>query len=79
MTLLLDAAPHPVRRMTLVVLLAAAVMNLLDGTILNVALPSIAGDLQASSSQVKWISVLPSSVRRWPAAVRAVWRYLWSA
>jgi MFS family permease len=33
-------------------------MNLIDGTVLNVALPAIAKDLEASSSQMEWISVI---------------------
>ncbi|MGV8921482.1 MAG: MFS transporter [Pseudomonas sp.] len=52
------AALHPGRRLALVVLLAAAAMNLIDGTIVNVALPTIQNDFSASSTQLEWISAV---------------------
>lgn len=52
-----DTTAHPGRHIALVVLLAAAVMNLIDGTILNVALPVIQRDLSASPTELKWVSV----------------------
>jgi EmrB/QacA subfamily drug resistance transporter len=46
---------HRRRWWTLVVLSASLLVIGLDNTILNVALPSIRGDLDASSSQLQWI------------------------
>ncbi len=43
------------RRIAVVVLLFAAFMDLLDTTIVNVALPSIQADLDATSAQLEWI------------------------
>lgn len=43
------------RWLAVVVLLVASFMDLLDTTIVNVALPSIQDDLEASSSQLVWI------------------------
>lgn len=45
----------PRRFWALVTLLAAFFMDLLDGTILNVAIPSIQGRLHASSTDIQWI------------------------
>jgi EmrB/QacA subfamily drug resistance transporter len=46
---------HPRRWTILYVLLLAEVMDLLDGTIVNVAVPRIRDELHASSSQLEWI------------------------
>ncbi|MFO7691252.1 MAG: MFS transporter [Cryobacterium sp.] len=43
------------RRIAVVVLVFAAFMDLLDTTIVNVALPSIQADLGATASQLEWI------------------------
>jgi EmrB/QacA subfamily drug resistance transporter len=43
------------RWLVVVILLIAAFMDLLDTTIVNVALPAISADLDASSSQLEWI------------------------
>jgi EmrB/QacA subfamily drug resistance transporter len=43
------------RRLAVVVLLFASFMDLLDTTIVNVALPAIEQDLGASASQLEWI------------------------
>src|SRR6202046_305073 len=47
-----DAAPR--RWLTLVILLLAAFMNLLDVSIVNIAIPSIQRDLHASYADVQW-------------------------
>ena len=55
-------APHgapgdsldPRRWLTLVVLLLAAFMNLLDISIVNIAIPSIQRDLHATYADVQW-------------------------
>jgi EmrB/QacA subfamily drug resistance transporter len=47
---------HPRRWLILGVVLAAEIMDLLDGTIVNVALPSIARHLHASDSSLQWIA-----------------------
>ena len=43
------------RWLAVVVLLVASFMDLLDTTIVNVALPSIQEDLDASSAQLVWM------------------------
>lgn len=48
-------APDPRRWLALFVLLIANFMNLIDVTIVNVALPSISADLKASDSQIAWV------------------------
>src|SRR4051812_27450392 len=49
------AAPYALRWWALAVILAAECMDLLDGTILNVAMPSIRDDLGGSYSAIQWI------------------------
>ncbi|EPH42252.1 MFS transporter [Streptomyces aurantiacus] len=49
------AAPHPRRWAAAVVMMVAALMDLLDVTIVNVAIPSIGRDLGASESALQWI------------------------
>ena len=49
-----DAA-DPRRWLTLIILLLAAFMNLLDVSIVNVALPSIRGDLGFSATGLQWV------------------------
>ncbi|MDY8108374.1 MFS transporter [Fulvimarina sp. 2208YS6-2-32] len=49
------AALDPRRWITLSVLLLAGFMNLVDVTIVNVAIPSLIDDLSASSSQIEWV------------------------
>ena len=50
-----DFVPDPRRWRALVILLLAAFMNLIDITIVNVALPSLQNGLNASSSQIEWV------------------------
>jgi EmrB/QacA subfamily drug resistance transporter len=47
---------HPLRWRILLVILAVEVMDLLDGTIVNVATPAIRADLGASLTQLQWIA-----------------------
>ena len=47
--------PHPKRWLILFVILAAECMDLLDGTIVNVAAPTIHRDLGTSSTALQWI------------------------
>jgi EmrB/QacA subfamily drug resistance transporter len=49
-----DGAADPRRWLTLVILLLAAFMNLLDVSIVNIAIPSIQRDLHASYADVQW-------------------------
>src|SRR3954469_16529012 len=49
------AAPYALRWWALAVILAAECMDLLDCTILNVAMPSIRDDLGGSYSSIQWI------------------------
>ena len=49
------ADPDPRRWLTLAVLLIAGFMNLIDVTIVNVAIPSLRDDLGASSSEIEWV------------------------
>ena len=50
-----DATPDPRRWWTLVVLCFSLLVIGLDNTILNVAIPTLERDLDASSSQLQWI------------------------
>src|SRR5690242_15018697 len=52
-----ELVPTPPRHAVLAaaVLMVAALMDLLDGTIVNVALPSIQRGLGASPTQVEWV------------------------
>lgn len=50
-----QAAPDPRRWVALAVLLLASFMNLIDVTIVNVALPSMQENLGANSSQIEWV------------------------
>jgi EmrB/QacA subfamily drug resistance transporter len=47
--------PDPKRWAALGVMLLAAVMDLVDATIVNVAIPSLQSDLDATASQIEWI------------------------
>ncbi|MFF7354728.1 MFS transporter [Streptomyces filipinensis] len=47
--------PHPRRWAAAVVMMTAALMDLLDTTIVSVAVPSISRDLHASASDLQWI------------------------
>ncbi|MFI5682672.1 MFS transporter [Streptomyces sp. NPDC051636] len=49
------AEPHPRRWAAAVVMMIAALMDLLDVTIVNVAIPSIGHDLHASASDLQWL------------------------
>lgn len=49
------AAPDPRRWLALFVLLIANFMNLIDVTIVNVALPSMRDNLGATDSQIEWV------------------------
>src|SRR5215218_1814565 len=51
-----DSAGHPRRWLILFVILAVECMDLLDGTIVNVAAPTIRADLGASLSALQWIA-----------------------
>ncbi|WP_020672336.1 MFS transporter [Amycolatopsis nigrescens] len=48
-------APDPRRWVALIVILVAGFMDLLDATIVNVAVPSIQRDLGAEYAQIEWI------------------------
>ena len=48
-------ALDPRRWLTLAVLLLAGFMNLIDVTIVNVAIPSLRADLGASSAEIEWV------------------------
>lgn len=50
-----QAAPDPRRWLALVILLIANFMNLIDVTIVNVALPSMRESLGATDSQIEWV------------------------
>lgn len=50
-----QAAPDPRRWLALFVLLIANFMNLIDVTIVNVALPSMRDNLGATDSQIEWV------------------------
>ncbi|HWB23746.1 MAG TPA: MFS transporter [Gaiellaceae bacterium] len=48
--------PHPRRWLILLVILAAEIMDLFDGTIVNVALPTIRLHLHSSDAALQWIA-----------------------
>jgi EmrB/QacA subfamily drug resistance transporter len=50
-----EAAAYPSRWPALFILLLASFMNLIDVTIVNVALPSMQANLGANSSQIEWV------------------------
>src|SRR5438046_7627241 len=50
-----DGKIDPGRRIALVVLCTGMLMIILDATIVNVALPSIQGDLRFSQSSLAWV------------------------
>src|SRR3954470_2497937 len=48
-------AVYPRRWLAAAVMIVAALMDMIDATIVNVALPTIRSDLGASATQVEWI------------------------
>lgn len=63
--------PHPHRWAAAVVMMVAALMDLLDTTIVNVAIPSIAQDLHASARRPAVDGLrLPPRLRRRPDRLR---------
>ncbi|WHZ12844.1 MAG: putative transporter YebQ, major facilitator superfamily (MFS) [Burkholderiaceae bacterium] len=50
-----DGLPTPARYYALVVILLGLTLSVLDGTIVNLALPGIARDLQVSASRTVWV------------------------
>ncbi|MCE0445478.1 hypothetical protein LT493_11910 [Streptomyces tricolor] len=62
---------NPKRWIALTVILVAAFMDMLDSTILNVAIPSIRNDLDAGYADIQWVTAgyqlafaLPADPRR---------------
>ncbi len=49
-------APDPYRWIILVGLITAAIMEVLDTTIINVALPRMAGNLNATTDEIAWVA-----------------------
>ncbi len=49
------AAAYPRRWLAAVVMMVASMVDLIDGTIVNVALPTIRRDLGASAAQLEWV------------------------
>src|SRR3954469_19555693 len=49
------AHAYPRRWLAAAVMIVAALMDMIDATIVNVALPTIRADLGASATQVEWI------------------------
>ena len=75
-----DSTPlHPRRWAAAVVMVIAALMDLIDGTIVNVALPTLQRDLHASATQVEWtvsaylLAFAAASPRSAPRACCAPW------
>lgn len=78
-----DEAANPHRWIVLVGLITASILEVLDTTIVNVALPTIGGNLGATTEEVAWVStgyilsnviVLPMTA--WLASVFGRRRYL---
>ncbi|GAA3602205.1 hypothetical protein GCM10022223_17460 [Kineosporia mesophila] len=55
-TVLTDVRTHPRAWLILALILCAEIMDLLDSTIVNVAAPSIARDLNSSTTALQWIT-----------------------
>jgi EmrB/QacA subfamily drug resistance transporter len=49
------SSPYPLRWLAAAVMMVAVTMDLIDVTIVNVALPTIRQDLAASSTQLEWV------------------------
>jgi MFS family permease len=49
------AAVYPRRWLAAVVMIGAALMDMIDITVVNVALPTIRSDLGASGTQLEWV------------------------
>src|SRR5580658_4258566 len=49
------AAGHPGRWLAAIVMIVGALMDMIDVTIVNVALPTIRRDLHASATQLEWV------------------------
>ena len=50
-----DGLPAPLRARAMMVIILGISLSVLDGTIVNLALPGIARDLQASAAQAVWV------------------------
>lgn len=50
-----DGLPPPARYRAMVVIILGLALSVLDATILNLALPGIARDLQATAAQAVWV------------------------
>ena len=50
-----DGLPYPQRAWAMLVIILGIAMSVLDGTIVNLALPGIARQLQASPAQIIWV------------------------
>jgi EmrB/QacA subfamily drug resistance transporter len=50
------AAPYPRRWLAFVIMMAAAFMDLVDATVVNIALPTLRTDLGATYAQTQWIT-----------------------
>lgn len=50
-----DGLPPPARYRAMVVIILGLALSVLDGTLLNLALPGIARDLQATAAQAVWV------------------------
>jgi len=50
-----DGLPPPARYRAMVVIILGIALSVLDGTIVNLALPSIASDLHSSAAQAIWV------------------------
>ncbi|SHE65747.1 MFS transporter, DHA2 family, multidrug resistance protein [Modicisalibacter ilicicola DSM 19980] len=53
-----DGLPGPQRRIAVIVLIFGTLMAVIDATMINIALPSIARDLKVGASRVVWITNL---------------------
>ncbi|MBB3191181.1 MFS transporter [Halomonas cerina] len=53
-----DGLPGPERRLAVLALILGTLMSVVDATMINIALPSIAADLGVSASRVVWVTNL---------------------
>ncbi len=68
----------PTQYFAVVAVLLAIMMSVLDGTIMNIALPTLAHDFDVTPSTAIWIvNALPIGHHHDTAFFRLIGRYLW--
>ena len=82
MSLPADHSQIPHRGMITVAIMLATIMQALDTTIANVALPHMQGALQSSQDQITWVltSYIVAAATMYEVSTQVIWSWeLWSA